>query len=212
MKHAGDVRSERRVTALVADDVQAVHPNVRGVVDRAEVQNDAPILRPDVEGPLVPARLVKAAIADTAGLRLGRKWNPNRERPLGDLRRMFEAPLVVERKSPLTIEAAPVASYELRSGICRVVAMHESYSTSQIHSQSNRCAARCAAPTRSPRGWVVWQLQPPAAMTTPTARTPDLLVFSHLRWDFVFQRPQHLMTRCARHRTVHFVEEPRFSD
>jgi len=49
-------------------------------------------------------------------------------------------------------------------------------------------------------------------MTTTTARTSDLLVFSHLRWDFVFQRPQHLMTRCARHRTVHFVEEPRFSD
>lgn len=35
-----------------------------------------------------------------------------------------------------------------------------------------------------------------------------LIVFCHLRWDFVFQRPQHLMTRLARHYKVLFVEEP----
>jgi UDP-galactopyranose mutase len=42
-------------------------------------------------------------------------------------------------------------------------------------------------------------------------RLPDVICFSHLRWDFVFQRPQHLMTRCARecHR-LFFVEEPIF--
>lgn len=38
----------------------------------------------------------------------------------------------------------------------------------------------------------------------------DVIVFSHLRWDFVFQRPQHLLTRCAGHRPVFFVEEPVF--
>jgi UDP-galactopyranose mutase len=37
---------------------------------------------------------------------------------------------------------------------------------------------------------------------------PDLIVFSHLRWNFVFQRPQHIMTRFAKHRRVYFVEEP----
>jgi UDP-galactopyranose mutase len=36
----------------------------------------------------------------------------------------------------------------------------------------------------------------------------DLVCFSHLRWNFVFQRPQHLMTRCAQLRRVYFVEEP----
>src|SRR5688572_6111788 len=36
----------------------------------------------------------------------------------------------------------------------------------------------------------------------------DLICFSHLRWDFVYQRPQHLLTRCARERRVFFVEEP----
>lgn len=37
---------------------------------------------------------------------------------------------------------------------------------------------------------------------------PTLIVFCHLRWDFVFQRPQHLMTRLAEHYNVIFVEEP----
>jgi UDP-galactopyranose mutase len=36
---------------------------------------------------------------------------------------------------------------------------------------------------------------------------PDILCFSHLRWDFVFQRPQHLLTRCARDRRVFYIEE-----
>jgi UDP-galactopyranose mutase len=38
----------------------------------------------------------------------------------------------------------------------------------------------------------------------------DFVVFSHLRWDFVFQRPQHLMTRCALSNNVLFCEEPIF--
>jgi len=36
----------------------------------------------------------------------------------------------------------------------------------------------------------------------------DLVCFSHLRWDFVYQRPQHLLSRCARKRRVFFIEEP----
>ncbi len=38
----------------------------------------------------------------------------------------------------------------------------------------------------------------------------DILCLSHLRWNFVFQRPQHLMTRFGAHHRVFFVEEPRF--
>jgi UDP-galactopyranose mutase len=41
---------------------------------------------------------------------------------------------------------------------------------------------------------------------------PDLVCFSHLRWDFVHQRPQHLLKRCARDRRVFFVEEPIFDN
>ncbi|MGE5463916.1 MAG: UDP-galactopyranose mutase [Syntrophothermus sp.] len=38
--------------------------------------------------------------------------------------------------------------------------------------------------------------------------TMDLVCFSHLRWNFVYQRPQHLMSRSARERRVFFIEEP----
>src|SRR6476660_6739066 len=40
----------------------------------------------------------------------------------------------------------------------------------------------------------------------------SIVVFSHLRWDFVFQRPQHLLSRLAKHRRIIFIEEPIHSD
>ena len=40
------------------------------------------------------------------------------------------------------------------------------------------------------------------------AAKPLLLCLSHLRWNFVFQRPQQLMTRLARHCRILFWEEP----
>ena len=51
--------------------------------------------------------------------------------------------------------------------------------------------------------WPAGQRPEPAAHSIP-----DLICLSHLRWGFVFQRPQHLMTRFARERRVFFVEEP----
>jgi UDP-galactopyranose mutase len=39
---------------------------------------------------------------------------------------------------------------------------------------------------------------------------PTIIVFSHLRWDFVYQRPQQLLSRLAQHYRVMFVEEPVF--
>ena len=36
----------------------------------------------------------------------------------------------------------------------------------------------------------------------------DIICFSHLRWDFVYQRPQHLLSRFAKQGRVFFVEEP----
>lgn len=42
--------------------------------------------------------------------------------------------------------------------------------------------------------------------------TIDVICFSHLRWSFVFQRPQHLMSRFARYRRVFFLEEPVFEE
>jgi UDP-galactopyranose mutase len=40
----------------------------------------------------------------------------------------------------------------------------------------------------------------------------DVVCLSHLRWGFVYQRPQHLLSRFARSHRVFFVEEPVFTD
>ena len=37
-----------------------------------------------------------------------------------------------------------------------------------------------------------------------------VLCFSHLRWNFVYQRPQHLLSRCHKYGEVHFWEEPTY--
>jgi len=36
----------------------------------------------------------------------------------------------------------------------------------------------------------------------------DLVCFSHLRWDFVFQRPQHLLTKFSSVYRIFYIEEP----
>jgi glycosyltransferase involved in cell wall biosynthesis len=40
----------------------------------------------------------------------------------------------------------------------------------------------------------------------------DIVVFSHLRWDFVFQRPQHIMTGLAANYRIIFIEEELISE
>ena len=53
----------------------------------------------------------------------------------------------------------------------------------------------------------------PLPAPVPAASTSNgrlLLCLSHLRWNFVFQRPQHLLTRAARTHDVVFFEEPVF--
>lgn len=45
-----------------------------------------------------------------------------------------------------------------------------------------------------------------------TVNTRDVICFSHLRWGFVFQRPQHLMSRFAQTGRVIYWEEPVFEE
>lgn len=47
--------------------------------------------------------------------------------------------------------------------------------------------------------------------SAPTRR-PLMLCLSHLRWGFVYQRPQHVMSRLAQSYDVLFFEEPVFAD
>src|SRR5881227_3726770 len=47
-----------------------------------------------------------------------------------------------------------------------------------------------------------------AEPSAPDPQPATLLCFSHLRWNFVFQRPQHLMSRFAHEMDVIYWEEP----
>jgi UDP-galactopyranose mutase len=58
----------------------------------------------------------------------------------------------------------------------------------------------------------IMNLRIPSDVVTVSSGSPDLICLCHLRWNFVFQRPQHLMSRYARTRRVFFVEEPLFED
>ena len=54
----------------------------------------------------------------------------------------------------------------------------------------------------------------PKTLATPTIQgaTMTIIVFSHLRWDFVYQRPQHLLSRMAENYKILFIEEPTFHE
>jgi glycosyltransferase involved in cell wall biosynthesis len=51
-----------------------------------------------------------------------------------------------------------------------------------------------------------------ASRVTASHGRHPLVVHSHLRWDFVWQRPQQILSRLARNRSVLYVEEPVFAD
>lgn len=48
----------------------------------------------------------------------------------------------------------------------------------------------------------------PTTWSQPKNNGLDVICFSHLRWDFVYQRPQHLMSRFVGQGRVFFIEEP----
>ena len=49
---------------------------------------------------------------------------------------------------------------------------------------------------------------PKPKLMTGTSMKTTIIVFSHLRWDFVYQRPQQLLSRLAAGHPIVFVEEP----
>jgi len=51
-----------------------------------------------------------------------------------------------------------------------------------------------------------------AAETTAPYLLPDLVCFAHLHWDFVWQRPQHLLSRFAQQGRVFYVEDAFYHD
>lgn len=53
---------------------------------------------------------------------------------------------------------------------------------------------------------------PNNAGPTTAYSLPDVVCFAHLHWDFVWQRPQHLMSRFARQGRVFYVEDAFYHD
>jgi glycosyltransferase involved in cell wall biosynthesis len=64
----------------------------------------------------------------------------------------------------------------------------------------------------APRDPTTLRARPPAVALAPPATDPaasrPLIVHCHLRWDFVWQRPQQLFSRLAARHPVLFVEDP----
>jgi glycosyltransferase involved in cell wall biosynthesis len=52
----------------------------------------------------------------------------------------------------------------------------------------------------------------PSRSGRPSLRDYPIVVESHLRWDFVWQRPQQLLSRMARKSPILFIEEPLYLD
>ncbi|MER9230466.1 glycosyltransferase family 1 protein, partial [Mesorhizobium sp. M0664] len=49
--------------------------------------------------------------------------------------------------------------------------------------------------------------------TRKIAVQPSILIcFSHLRWNFVYQRPQHILTLASKQQQLIYFEEPIFDE
>ncbi len=51
---------------------------------------------------------------------------------------------------------------------------------------------------------------PGSVLSVPRTSEPGIVVFSHLRWNFVWQRPQQFLSRFAAKHRILFIEEPIF--
>ena len=67
-------------------------------------------------------------------------------------------------------------------------------------------------PVRAPQAFPISTAKHETTKLRSAATKPDMVCFSHLRWDFVYQRPQHLLSRAAQRWRVFFIEEPVFDD
>ncbi len=51
---------------------------------------------------------------------------------------------------------------------------------------------------------------PSEELKSEDKKITDIICFSHLRWNFIYQRPQHLLSRWAKEAKVYYFEEPVF--
>jgi hypothetical protein len=104
----------------VSNNDLTVYPYASRVIDGAEMQYNPLAVRRYLEFALVPARMMKARIADPAGGGLRRKRNLDRKRPRSDVGRLPIPAIVVERKFPAAVERRPLSALELGAGIAEL--------------------------------------------------------------------------------------------
>lgn len=75
---------------------------------------------------------------------------------------------------------------------------------------SNKSAKSSVLPRQSEKKLIKNSVA--AYAPTSSFEVQNLVCFSHLRWDFVYQRPQHLLSRASRYWQVWYVEEPQWGD
>ena len=113
-----DVQGERRVPALMATGHRAVEPDGRGVIDRAEVQEQAIAGREwrHLDHAPVPARVVEPGVSDTTLDRLRRKRHHDPAIP-GDIAGPLVSSVTVQRKLPDAVQGQPGRAPQLRPRI-----------------------------------------------------------------------------------------------
>ncbi len=94
------------------------------------------------------------------------------------------------------------ATQSMRPSLCFIF-LHVKY---YMKLQDDSISA--AAPTQEIKRQPIAVAQPPKSRQTDAESVRDLICFSHLRWNFVYQRPQHLLSRASRQHRVWFIEEP----
>ena len=91
----------------------------------------------------------------------------------------------------------------IRSDSSRVQPKLQEQASSPLHGQSASSAVRRRNEAHLPPLTVV-----PGGKDAEWLQAFPLIVHSHLRWDFVWQRPQQILSRLAEHHPILFIEEP----
>src|SRR5689334_6166398 len=74
-QRSGDVRPERRMPAFMTRDQAAIHPYLRRIIDRGQVEDHVFAAVDDVEFTLIPADTMVSGVADSAGNGFRGEWN-----------------------------------------------------------------------------------------------------------------------------------------
>ncbi len=113
------------------------------------------------------------------------------------------------RVGPLTFVASPGVMDDSQTPL----STSESWEELEGAAAGGAVSGLASATTTATAPKVKPSVQTPARVAAVETKSTDrygIVVFSHLRWGFVWQRPQQFLSRFAKKHTVLFIEEPFF--